>query len=346
MTTESSRSPLAEELAKVGPAWNRFWFTPADPVTLGAIRILAGMLAIYLVATYSWDLPRFFGSDGLVPTSLSRDLRMEDATTGSPRERMSFSYLNWCSSPTALWGAHVASLAVLVAFTLGIATRFSSVAALVVVLSYFHRGPLLTAQLEPLLCGTMFYLCLAPAGATLSFDRWLAWRKQVKIAQEAGAKSAPEPEPVAPSMSANLVLRLIQVHVTVIFLMMALGKLSGPTGVWWSGEAVWWLLARPDTRPFDMTGFFASSSATEMMVDVWTHCIVWFELAFAVFVWNRWARPMMLIGAVFLWAPLVALSSGLFAFTAILLVLALSFVSPDRLRLRLSPLLTRQPSLA
>lgn len=346
MSTTSTSNSLGESFRAVGPAWNRFWFTPADPISLGVIRILTGLLAIYLVATYSWDLPRFFDADGLVTTSLAHDLRMEQATTGAPRERMAFSYLNWFDSPTGLWAAHVAGLAILVSFTLGIGTRISSVAALIVVLSYFHRGPLLTAQLEPLLCAALFYLCLAPSGATLSFDRWLNWRNQVKAAHDAGAKSLPEPEPVAPSMAANVVLRLIQVHVSVIFLMMALGKLSGPTGAWWSGEAVWWLLARPETRPFDMTRFFASNTATEMLVDLWTHIIVWFELAFSVFIWNRWARPLMLLGAVFVWAPLVALASGLFAFPAILLVLALSFVPPEALRRKLSPVFSKHPAMA
>ena len=27
--------------------WNRFWFTPTDPATLGLIRILAGSMLFY-----------------------------------------------------------------------------------------------------------------------------------------------------------------------------------------------------------------------------------------------------------------------------------------------------------
>src|SRR5205823_1112765 len=51
--------------------WNRFWFTPSDPATLGLIRILAGSMLFYTHLIWSLDLESFFGTPGwLSPNAL------------------------------------------------------------------------------------------------------------------------------------------------------------------------------------------------------------------------------------------------------------------------------------
>ena len=42
--------------------WNRFWFSPSDPATLGLIRILAGAMLFYTHLVWSLDLPGFFSA--------------------------------------------------------------------------------------------------------------------------------------------------------------------------------------------------------------------------------------------------------------------------------------------
>src|SRR5215510_2497009 len=44
-------------------AWNRFWFTPSDPTTLGAIRIFCGVLILYTHLAYTYDLRAFMSRD-------------------------------------------------------------------------------------------------------------------------------------------------------------------------------------------------------------------------------------------------------------------------------------------
>jgi hypothetical protein len=41
----------------------RFWFTPADPTTLGFIRVVTGLLLVYTHLAYCYDLTGFFGKD-------------------------------------------------------------------------------------------------------------------------------------------------------------------------------------------------------------------------------------------------------------------------------------------
>jgi hypothetical protein len=227
-------------VGRFGEGWNRFWFTPSDPFTLSVLRILTGLTALYVVGSYSFDLVRFFGPNGLLPVETVRQL-----TFGSWR----FSYLDYCTTPGALWAAHGVGLAILVCFTVGWLTRITSVLALVVTLSYFHRGPLLTSEMEPMLALLMVYLCLGPSGAYFSVDRWRLLRK---MARTPGGKLQPTSPPL--SFAATVSIRLIQVHLTIACVMMVLGKLSGGVSaemgggnVWWNGTAVWWLLARTES---------------------------------------------------------------------------------------------------
>ncbi len=149
-----------------GEAWNRFWFTPSDPATVSAMRLLTGLVVVYLHATLSWDLVAFFGPHGLLP-----------AVDISPLEGNTISYMNGLSTPTELWAVHLLGLVVLVAFAVGFWTRVTSVLALIVFLSVVNRAPMITGCTESVLAVVMLYLCLAPCGQRFSIDAWLAARK-------------------------------------------------------------------------------------------------------------------------------------------------------------------------
>ena len=61
------RDYFRELLGAIVAGWNRFWFTPADPATLGLIRLLAGLLLFYTHLVWSLDLEGFFGPEGWLP---------------------------------------------------------------------------------------------------------------------------------------------------------------------------------------------------------------------------------------------------------------------------------------
>src|SRR6266566_2650941 len=58
-------------------AWCRFWFTPADPTPLCLMRIVAGLLVLYVHVAYTFDLHALFGPDGWVPTAQANQERRE-----------------------------------------------------------------------------------------------------------------------------------------------------------------------------------------------------------------------------------------------------------------------------
>lgn len=76
MPAESMRSPETF-VRRATRAWNTFWFRPSDPTTLGLMRILVGIVVVYVHLAYTKDLQGFFGKDGWASLDLVQDLRHE-----------------------------------------------------------------------------------------------------------------------------------------------------------------------------------------------------------------------------------------------------------------------------
>lgn len=284
-----------------GQAWNRFWFEPRSARTLGLIRLATGVIALYTLLCYTPDLITFFGPNGLVPTATAKAISFQEPMAGGNYQYhqgdflLALNYLAWFENePPMLWTAHAVGIAVVAAFLAGYRARITSVFALIVILTYIHRGSVLCSQLEPILAMVMAYLCLGPSGDYYSVDRWLAARQ--------GHATSP-----APSIGANIAIRLMQVHLSAIYMMMAFGKLVhlGAQGaVWWTGDATWWLMSKPGASLIDLTWMYQYP----FLVDFWTQAIVFFELGFGVLIWKRWARPMLLVVAVPMWLSLAVLT--------------------------------------
>lgn len=299
--------------------WNRFWFEPSDPATVCVLRILAGLLGLYYLVSHTADLTRWFGPHGLLPAGVVRQPELLGPTLldGAPLQQASFhvSYLSWIADPTLLLAVHFLGILVLLALTVGLFSRLANVLSVVVVLSYVHRAPMITGQLEPLLTMLLVYLCVAPTGACLSLDQFLAARRSARQ----------RPRPAEPRWDVTVSQRLIQVHLAGLYLVMGLTKLAGDT--WWGGDAVWWLIAHTESRLIDLSFLYAAPLA----INAWTHLIVLFELAFPLLIWNRLARPLLLIWAVVMWLSL-SLITGLVPFCLSMLLANLAFVEPATMR--------------
>lgn len=294
---------FARLAAEFGQGWTRFWFTPSDPAMLCLIRLLTGLVVVYLHATLAFDLIAFFGPNGLLPWAEI-----------APLEGGTFSYLDYLSQPGDLWAAHLAGLAILVMYAAGLWTRLTSVLALAVFLSDIHRAPMITSRTESIAAMVMLYLCLAPCGLRFSIDR--LWAR-------CAARTLPTPAEPAGKLStaATIATRLIQVHLALLIAMMGFSKLTGE--VWWNGTGVWWLIARQESRLVDLSWLYDSPNA----IAIWTHVVVFFELTFGVLVWIPLARPLLLALGVAVWGSL-ALVTGETPFALMLCIASLAFVSP------------------
>ncbi|MCA9246013.1 MAG: hypothetical protein KDA42_02830 [Planctomycetales bacterium] len=306
----SAREYAAELVDRFGRGWNRFFFIPVDPLPTAVLRIAVGAIALYWQVTYTADLDRFLGADGLFPQALVERL------SGGGFSRWTLFAL--FPDATGIWIAHGLAFVVLLAFLLGLKARVTAPLALYVVLSYIHRAPMVTGLHEHLLTFLLAYLCIAPCGAALSIDAYLVRRRSAETAGEQNGRS----------VAANIALRLIQIHLVVVYGMMGLAKLGIGSETWWLGEAVWWMAARPETRLVDLTPWL---HAHTMLVNAWSHGIVLFELSFAILIWNRMARPLLLALSVPMYFGL-ALISGQALFCLLLVTAGIAFLPAAKLR--------------
>jgi hypothetical protein len=139
-------------------------------------------------------------------------------------------------------------------------------------------------------------------------------------------------------MSANLAIRLIQVHMCIIYFFSGLGKLQGD--LWWDGAAVWYSLATLEYQTLDMTWMVEHW----WLVNLMTHVTVLWELSYPALVWPSLTRPWVLLMAVLVHLGIV-FALGMPTFGLVMLIGNLAFVSPKTVRKVFDPV-ARRISLA
>jgi len=274
----------------------RFWSEPIRAEPLALFRILVGgsMLVMLLLS----HLPRLagdIGPDGLCPLEpiearLDRSQRfcLVRGPHNLPYAEEAFSartvarWRDWGNTGAgaftllALWALALAGL------TVGAGTRLCAVVAWALTVSFHLRLPWLINGGDRLYRHALFYLMIAPAGATWSVDAWLRCRLGLQLA---GAV-------LIPPWS----VRLIQIHLAYLYLHTGLGKVwDGEwTEDWLGGEALYWLL-----NDLAMSRW----SYLDVPVPLWL-CKVgsWgtlvFEIGFPVAVVLGWLRPWWLLAGV------------------------------------------------
>lgn len=322
---KAATSYLSDLCTKFGDGWNRFWYAPVNPLPASILRIGVGSIAFYLIALFSFDLLQFFGAHGLLPADTVDSVVRATTNTvldsqGRPKIYR-FSYLDSTNDAGTLQAIHYAGLAVLLAYTVGLWSRVTSVLSLVVFLSYFHRAPMITGINEPVVAMLLFFLCFAPTGRCLSVDAWLRKRRAAKSASTTNLQKDPLG---GRSFAAAVSLRLIQVHIAMIYFLMFLATMQ-QNEVWWKGEAVWWLIARNETAMIDLRWL----ADYPYLINAWTTGIVVFYAAFALLIWNRTARPLLIVLSAPFWLG-IALISGQGPFCAAMFVGGLSFISAEQ----------------
>jgi hypothetical protein len=273
-------SGVTTEADRVADHWLAFWFTPADPRPLAVVRILAAGIGLCLLWSYAADLLAWFGPGGLI----------DPATAAAWRSPFGCSLYDLATSVVAVRLLFGATVLVFVLLLAGLGTPAVSLAAPVLWASLLHRGPMLAGPADDCLAVLLWCLAVGRAGRAFSLDRLLADR--------AGRPAS------AASIRCRIAEGLLLVHASAIAVAAALSQLKGD--VWWDGTAAWWLAARRESRLLDLTGLYSRS---EYLMNLVTHAIPLFEIAFAVGLWPAVTRrPVALIGLV-AW-PLLGLLAG------------------------------------
>lgn len=286
-------------------AWNRFWFRPKDPAVLSLMRIFVGSIVFYCHLVWTLELSTFLGPEGLLPQEY-RELLFGSS--------FAWSHLDWFSSPLALIAVHVLGLLVIVMFTFGLWTRWSAIATALLVISYANRatGALFGLdQINGFLC---LYLAIGNSGGTYSVDAWLAKRRGAGQGNEF-------------CTSTQIATRLIQIHMCIVYLFAAIGKLQGD--MWFNGEAIWGALASYEYQTLDMTWL----GQHMWLVAILTLGSLAWELSYAALIWPKLTRPIVLAVAI----PVhlgIGICMGMMTFGLIMLVGNFAFVNPKWIRRR------------
>jgi hypothetical protein len=321
---------VRDYLSEAWDAWTEFWFAPSSPTTLSAIRVLAGAMLLYTHLIWSMGLTQFFGDEGYLPKTLHQQMLdgPVDPNSPNPPEKYTntmWTHFNYVNSSKLMWTIHIVALTVFFLLTVGLFSRVMAILAFLFAVSYANRiTPGAYFGLDKINCMLAMYLMIGPCGARYSIDR--LWRLR------RGSNEVPA------TSSANLAIRLIQVHMCIIYLFSGIAKIGGVH--WETGEATWLSFDLAEYRSLDMTWMLGHP----LVMNLMTHITVFWELSYAALVWPALTRPWVLLTAIFVHGG-IALFLGMPTFGLVMLIGNLAFVSPKLVRKIFDPF-ARRVSLA
>ena len=377
----SDRNP-AGEVELEGSAWNRFWFTPIPLTGLHVLRVLSGILFCAWLLSFVGHQRAFFSLEGWFDTeAYFQVVQKQREQINIPLPPLGWSILYLANSHGAFLALYWGSIAVLALFTLGVATRLTSILTWVVVVS-FYANPATSYEGDYLLGILAFYLMLAyslqglgaeracavvlvtcSAGVALSVGNWLGlsalwlailvgapylgalafllilpWNDHLVLAERlfgarrhllfgASLLGKPAPRELPPSYAANLVMRLLQIHVAIIVVTSGLHKLQ--MGDWWAGVAFWYPLHPPfQTTPDSLERERGSAMTTLFVLSLAQYLTLAWQIGFPLFAWRtgRW-RAVLLGGAAVGWLGAFFMYK-LPLFGPFLFIGALSYLTP------------------
>ena len=153
--SRSHQEPAAPAAAGLAASWNRFWFAPADPIGLHALRLLTGLLFLVWLLPLAGQVNALFGANGWLD---ARAYREASHLQGLPPQMFSWSVLYLCwGNPILLTAAYWLAVAVVVLFTLGLWTRVTGMLTYMVAVS-FTANPATAYDADSLLVMLAFYL--------------------------------------------------------------------------------------------------------------------------------------------------------------------------------------------
>jgi hypothetical protein len=258
------------------------------------------------------------------------------------------------TDPTAMAIAHGYICVIAFLFTIGLCTRLTAALTWAASLCYINRSPPTLFGADTMMTILLLYLMIGPSGAALSVDRLvLRWWERVRprfLARWRAfwQRGTSEPLPPAallgppqPSVSANFALRLLQVHVCIIYLAAGLSKLQGNS--WWSGNAVWLTVANFEFAPMQHDSYVDALRLLTTNRPLWEVFMttagaftLFFEIGYVFLIWRPSTRWLMLTMAVILHG-FIGLFMGLKTFSLIMLVMNMAFLSPRTVNLFLRP---------
>ena len=258
-------------LRKLAEAWEHFFFTPQSPVPIAVFRILYGICVSATVILMHGDWLEWFGVQAWISPSMMAKVE--------PGPRLTlFAVMPADDRWIAAFFWIFLGFAVLL--TVGLWTRFSSVAVFLCLASIQQRNLLITHGGDAFLRVAGFFLMFAPAGAAFSLDRLIRIRRN----REGSA--------VTPS--APWAQRMIQFELALLYFTSFLWKLKGHT--WLHGTALYYVVHLHSIARFPLPEWIQRP----MILQIGSWFALLLEFSLGVLIWFRPFRyPLLLLGLLF-----------------------------------------------
>ena len=269
------------------------WFRPVSPRPLAGLRVGLPLLLLIHLVWLSNDFLSLHGSRGIIPWELT-DLLRDPWVPGLPTLARAFLPLGLSehAAVTLLLSGYAGSL---LSLALGIHTRLSAFLAWGLHLSLVTSAFASYYGVDQLANSFLFYLFVFPSGRAFRFtSRPASPRREESI-------------PVG-------CLRVMQVHLCVIYLAAGLDKAKGSQ--WWNGEAIWQTVSQPVFSTFDLSAL--ARHPWIPMVAGWGTLVV--EVGYAFLVWPRRTRKVWCFATIGLHLS-TCLFMGLVFFSSVMILL-------------------------
>lgn len=268
---------------------------------------LAAVLLVQALALWG-SLNELFGTRGIAQAPITEAV----STPYVPRVRWLVELLAplGVREEVALRGLFLTYLGSLAALLVGWRTPVAAAVAWLLHLSLKTSSSLSAYGVYEFANIALFHCVWMPVGASLSLDR-----RSGRVSGE-------------PTPGARLVLRVLQLHLCVVYFASGVEKASGEQ--WRNGEAIWRALMRTDLGQFDFA-WLASWPLLAQLV-CWRTLAV--EIGYAFLVWPGRTPRAIVLAAIGMHIG-IAVVMGLWSFSAVMIVLnAAAFLAPESCRRR------------
>jgi uncharacterized membrane protein YphA (DoxX/SURF4 family) len=277
--------------------WNRFFFEPQSPATLGIYRIAISLVAFLSILGKFPVRDTFYGANAMISyETMSRHI-----------PEPGWLYFRWMPEADPFLALYFGfTLICLFCLLIGLQTRFFSILACALIISFSNRNMYIDNNGDNLLRISFFFLMFADSGAAYSFDRW--WRKRKGIESAAFRLVSPWPQ------------RLLQLQLCYLYFETAWTK----NGAGWNdGTALYYALNYLELRRFDFTFLFSNL----LVVKIASWSVLAVEYAGALLIWVRKIRYPIVFGLFCLHIG-INLSLQFPVFQYVMMASLLNFIDP------------------
>jgi hypothetical protein len=290
--------------------WNRFWFSPIDPLPMAACRIGLGSLLVvwFLGLSPNWD--RFYAADGI----LSLSDNAAQPPTNDPWNVM-LATEAWLPI-RAYW---CVGMAASLSLAVGFCSRTTSGILFMLINILVHRNYYIVNGEELVARLFLLYGAFSPWGQAWSIDAWLQARQRPQAGEETAA-----PLPWA------WTLRMMQVHFLLIYAI-SLGYKFAQDPSWLNGDALHWTIASDRWwRMGEMS--WLTLSCGGLLRKGMTYGTIIVEGSAPLLIWVPATRPYVVGAIVLLHTGIAIMVPGVAFFSLLMVVGAMLFIPAKSFR--------------